>query len=184
MLGDALVLQPEKATFAGKYYIRTCKSWFSGCILLKKKSHLDHITLGLVSQLLKWPLNLKCIPSIARISLPATFDRLGLETLGLTALEQQMSDLAHDLSLKSLENFGVQTKKNSHKIVKRRGTVLVKNPSYYALPIPPLPSDLSEDSTRLFTRPNKRLINLANRLAMQRLQNAAVNTGAKTKRLR
>ena len=104
------------------------------------------------------------------ISALIDFDHLGLETLRLTTLERELSDLAQDISLKQLENLGVQTthtlKSVVHNIVKR-GT---NSPGYYALPIPPLPTDMSEESTRLFTKPNKRLIRLANRLALQKRQ--------------
>ena len=90
------------------------------------------------------------------------FDQLGLETLALTPLEQELSDLAHKQSLKSLQKFGIQISDSDEQASNHLDHVRVKrgrsntNPGYYALPIPPLPSDINEDSTRLFTRPNKR----------------------------
>ena len=90
------------------------------------------------------------------------FDQLGLETLALTPLEQELSDLAHKQSLKSLQKFGIQISDSEELVSNHLDHVRVKrgrsntNPGYYALPIPPLPSDINEDSTRLFTRPNKR----------------------------
>ena len=88
------------------------------------------------------------------------FDQLGLETLALTPLEQELSDLAHKQSLKSLQKFGIQI--SDSEVLNNLNHVRVKrgrsntSPGYYALPIPPLPSNINEDSTRLFTRPNKR----------------------------
>ena len=90
------------------------------------------------------------------------FDQLGLETLALSPLEQELSDLAHKQSLKSLQKFGIQISDSEEQVTNNLNHVRVKrgrsntNPGYYALPIPPLPSDINEDSTRLFTRPNKR----------------------------
>ena len=90
------------------------------------------------------------------------FDQLGLETLALTPLEQELSDLAHKQSLKSLQKFGIQFSESDEQGSNSLNHVRVKrgrsnnNLGYYALPIPPLPSDINEDSTRLFTRPNKR----------------------------
>ena len=90
------------------------------------------------------------------------FDQLGLETLALTPLEQELSDLAHKQSLKSLQKFGIQISDSEELVSNHLDHVRVKrgrsntNPGYYALPIPPLPSDINEDSTRMFTRPNKR----------------------------
>ena len=91
------------------------------------------------------------------LSLSSTnFDHLGLESLALTPLEQELSDLAHQHSLKNLEKFGVQLKtqtansgqnveeenKHHHERVKRGGWKKKKkgnnNLGYYALPIPPL----------------------------------------------
>ena len=89
------------------------------------------------------------------------FDQLGLETLALTPLEQELSTLAHEQSLKSLQKFGIQIS-DSEQVSDNLNHVRVKrgmsntNPGYYALPIPPLPSDINEDSTRLFARPNRR----------------------------
>ena len=90
------------------------------------------------------------------------FDQFGLETLALTPLEQELSDLAHKQSLKNLQKFGIQISDSDEQVLNNLNHVRVKrgrsntSPGYYALPIPPLPSDLNEDSTRLFTRPNKR----------------------------
>ena len=138
-------------------------------------------------------ITLVLIPISPILSLSSTnFDHLGLESLALTPLEQELSDLAHQHSLKNLEKFGVQLKtqtansaqnveeekKHHHERVKRGGWKKKKkgtnNLGYYALPIPPLPPDISKESTRLFTRPNKRLIQMANKLAIQKRQGAGV----------
>ena len=79
------------------------------------------------------------------------FDQLGLETLALTPLEQELSDLAHKQSLKSLQKFGIQISDSNEKVFNTLNHVRVKrgrsntHPGYYALPIPPLPSDINED---------------------------------------
>ena len=120
------------------------------------------------------------------------FDHLGLESLGLTSAEQELSDLAEnivtiqnrELRLENMEifqnNIVVEQKTelphhatSSHTIVKRGTESLAaappdNNSGYLALPIPPLPPGISKESTRLFRKPNSKLIELANNLAQKR----------------
>ena len=46
-----------------------------------KKLHLDHFTLGLVSQLSKWPLNLKFFPSIENNKINGVFNGVAPEII-------------------------------------------------------------------------------------------------------
>ena len=76
---------------------------------------------------------------------------------------------ANALSLKNLENLGVSLDPlETHHHVVKRGTS--NDLGYYALPLPPLPSDLSQDSMKLLSKPNEKLIKLANNLVMQKRQ--------------
>ena len=62
---------------------------------------------------------------------------------------------ANDLSLKNLENLGVSLDPlETHHHVVKRGTS--KDLGYYALPLPPLPSDLSQDSMKLLSKHNEK----------------------------
>ena len=117
------------------------------------------------------------------------FDHLGLESLGLTSVEQELSDLAEnivtiqnrDLGIENFEIFqNVMEQKTelppppSHHTIVKRGTKSSASPpdnlGYLALPIPPLPPGVSKESTRLFRKPNSKLIELANQLALQKRQ--------------
>ena len=100
-------------------------------------------------------------------------DHLGLETLSLTHLERKLCELASEFSHTTLETWGVQMERSEHKIVKRG--MKSTNHGYYTLPIPHIPSELSQESTKLFTNPNKKIIQLANKLASQRRKSGSSN---------
>ena len=99
------------------------------------------------------------------LNFDSKFDYLGLEVFQLTPEEKALSNHAAIISAKNLQNLEIQPKnpKVPHHRSKRGENF--KNPGYYALPIPPLPSNIDESKTRLLTRPNKKLIRFANQIS-------------------
>lgn len=96
------------------------------------------------------------------------FDHLGLNVFSLTPEELKLSQLAEELSATILptshQNYRV--KRGGYKKKKS------KNSGYYALPLPPLPSNVNEEKVKLLTKPNRNLINLANQIADRRYPNS------------
>ena len=87
------------------------------------------------------------------------FDHLGLDKFTLTPEEELLSLKAQEISAKNLLHLDILPPDNlqNHHRVKRGNS---ENPGYYALPLPPLPSNIDETKVRLFTRPNQKLIGL------------------------
>ena len=83
-------------------------------------------------------------------------DRSGLKTSFLSPQELELFELANSLSQTKLEKFEFH-----HRV--KRGKA-----GYVALPLPTLPHGIDKTQARLFTRPNRRLIALANQLSINR----------------
>ena len=90
-------------------------------------------------------------------------DFLGLEKSEFLTPEQgRILQLAESLSQRKLQTtFDVQPQ-HHHRV--KRGI----NPGFVALPLPTLPSDIDPSQSQLLSRPNRRLISLANELSIKR----------------
>ena len=101
----------------------------------------------------------------------SNFDHLGLDVFNLSPEELQLSQAAEQVSAKKLIQLGVAVDNDqhgSHHRAKRGYKKGMHTPGYFALPIQPLPSNVNEDKVRLFTKPNRRLISLANQISHRR----------------
>lgn len=94
------------------------------------------------------------------------FDHLGLDVFSLTPEELKLSQLAEKLSATTVESHHHRVKRGGYKKKKS------KNSGYYALPLPPLPSNVNEEKVQLLTKPNRNLIHLANQIANRRYPNS------------
>ena len=97
------------------------------------------------------------------------FDYLGLEVFNLSPQDEELSQWAQKISNEKLAKMGIIDTQPLNRV--KRGykkKSKQNNPGYYALPIPQLPTNVDQDQVRFLTRPNRKLIRMANEIVQKR----------------